>query len=1215
MIVGDIYADSVEVLGRCSQAQIFNRLTEAIALLANKGDWDPLIGYVDICSGTDYRTITLPKDIDTPLAVNIDGRPMFFRNKWFEFHLNGAGSMQETGWTWDDVGQVPIFQDILQPSTLVAIAQLQNDLGTVIQIFGYDQLGRWIRTQNPDGTWIDGYNLTVNNLTDFPQGVIQPNTVRYFYRILNNTPLYDLTSTTGPHNFVTGASGTIALITPPLPVPLIVNTPYFIRADSPTTVSLHATLQSAQTNASPIQLTSVGTNSVVSLTDSRQVQVQTKFTSATPLNFLPFSEVTFTGSPLPTPITTSDTFFLNLLDNENFTIHGSQKDAQNAANPLFVSSAGANVVANADQIITPYTQLSFSVPHNFLSGDAVTIANAGGALPSPLLPSVTYYVGYISPTVISLHQSLSDAVSLNNPIILTDNGQGSSSVVKLIPASVNIGAANNINAANHNISVGQFVQFQSSGTLPTPLSAATVYQVQNPMSQNTFTLSNTSFSQIAVSTRRRSNNIALLTTTQPHNLVTGDFVNITGVGGTGYNLTQAQITVTDPNSFTYPSTGANEGIVGTNSVNRCRALNFGYITTATAHGLTSGQSVNIQNLGGANYNLPYVPVTVLSTTAFKYSDTGINEGGAGTSQVARASNVATITTALSHGFSNGTLVNVVGVGGGFDTDQASVTVVDSFNFTYSNTGPNVSTTTNVNGYCAAGISDTGGIIAAGVSDSGQVNYNVVNITTIGTGQLDLVISRAFTISFNGNWFVDASNLTTGAPFNLTSSGVLPAAIPALSPLTTYYARVIDPLTIEIFTSSANALDTTVRRSASIARTSNVATVVTQSAHGFATNDYVTITSFDDTSYNAVNAQITVTNGTTFTYSSTGNNESTTTDTTGLIARAPILVTSLGAGETQLVLTASVTVTFLSQDLAISSSSYLNNGTQVQFTTTGTLPAPLAVSTSYLINVETDGIQVTDLSGNVIVLTSIGSGTQTLNHTQNFNVEPPTQFQVPNNEYTTGDSVTLATQGTPPTPLVNGTTYFIRRLNSNEIELYDTLAHATDLSSTVGRLVALDQGSGEQDIGQILPAIQVLKIDRVFISNTPRNGFIDLYAWDYGREHNLTLIGNYYPDESEPKYRRIKTLNTCKWIRMRYRRKTYTVTSLNDYIPLNSKTGILMMLKSMEFYRTDFADEGKRYEDLATQFMLEEHKVRQGPESIIIQVNPQLMGDDCSLWIT
>ena len=77
--------------------------------------------------------------------------------------------------------------------------------------------------------------------------------------------------------------------------------------------------------------------------------------------------------------------------------------------------------------------------------------------------------------------------------------------------------------------------------------------------------------------------------------------------------------------------------------------------------------------------------------------------------------------------------------------------------------------------------------------------------------------------------------------------------------------------------SASAIST-------IARATNVVTVVTSTGHGLTTGDYVTISGVTPTTFNGTYA-VTVTNTTTFTYSNTGADESGTVDASSTVAPA------------------------------------------------------------------------------------------------------------------------------------------------------------------------------------------------------------------------------------------------------------------------------------------------------------------------------------------
>jgi hypothetical protein len=67
-----------------------------------------------------------------------------------------------------------------------------------------------------------------------------------------------------------------------------------------------------------------------------------------------------------------------------------------------------------------------------------------------------------------------------------------------------------------------------------------------------------------------------------------------------------------------------------------------------------------------------------------------------------------------------------------------------------------------------------------------------------------------------------------------------------------------------------------------ARTAGVATIVTGAAHGFTTGDTITIASMTDTTFNDVQAEVTVVNTTTFTYANAGANVTSGADTGGRV---------------------------------------------------------------------------------------------------------------------------------------------------------------------------------------------------------------------------------------------------------------------------------------------------------------------------------------------
>jgi hypothetical protein len=154
IVVGDIYDEAGVILGPVGRGKVFDGISDAIELLANKSNWDGLTGWLDICSASFYgdqgcntcpaiypsgkREFTLPHFVETVLKVNLDGQPSLPQDKWFEFHMNGPGSCYDYGgWTWADRGSYPTYRDIKHPSQLFVELDTPLDNNVQNRIYGY----------------------------------------------------------------------------------------------------------------------------------------------------------------------------------------------------------------------------------------------------------------------------------------------------------------------------------------------------------------------------------------------------------------------------------------------------------------------------------------------------------------------------------------------------------------------------------------------------------------------------------------------------------------------------------------------------------------------------------------------------------------------------------------------------------------------------------------------------------------------------------------------------------------------------------------------------------------------------------------------------------------------------------------------------------------------------------------------------------------------
>jgi hypothetical protein len=157
MRVSQIYVDAINALGKCDEATVFRRLSDAVRLLSNKGLFDPTVAFIDISMGVD-GTITLPFEVGTVLAVNAGCRPTLLRDQWFQYHLNGVGTEMHTDCGYSDVlaQNVPVIRELEAPVKLVAKPERASDNNKVVRVFGWDVNGARIYSVEA-GVTVDGF--------------------------------------------------------------------------------------------------------------------------------------------------------------------------------------------------------------------------------------------------------------------------------------------------------------------------------------------------------------------------------------------------------------------------------------------------------------------------------------------------------------------------------------------------------------------------------------------------------------------------------------------------------------------------------------------------------------------------------------------------------------------------------------------------------------------------------------------------------------------------------------------------------------------------------------------------------------------------------------------------------------------------------------------------------------------------------------------------
>lgn len=128
------------------------------------------------------------------------------------------------------------------------------------------------------------------------------------------------------------------------------------------------------------------------------------------------------------------------------------------------------------------------------------------------------------------------------------------------------------------------------------------------------------------------------------------------------------------------------------------------------------------------------------------------------------------------------------------------------------------------------------------------------------------------------------------------------------------------------------------------------------------------------------------------------------------------------------------------------------------------------------------------------------------------------------------------------------------------------------------------------------------VDRITrITKTLTKGYVTLSATDTLGQQPFN-VGFYYPDETEPRYRRIKLSQTCAQIRIMYRLRAAKITSLTDPLHLKSKRAITCMLNALKMQYTK-PDDAEKMEVKATQYLAEEQAVINRNEGPTIEADP------------
>jgi hypothetical protein len=235
----------------------------------------------------------------------------------------------------------------------------------------------------------------------------------------------------------------------------------------------------------------------------------------------------------------------------------------------------------------------------------------------------------------------------------------------------------------------------------------------------------------------------------------------------------------------------------------------------------------------------------------------------------------------------------------------------------------------------------------------------------------------------------------------------------------------------------------------------------------------------------------------------------------------------------------------------------------------------------------------------------------MNVSASFTPQASTSIVATGSIYETGDKVFVrANSGdTLPSGLNSNNNYYARFIDANSIELYDTQANSTNTTSHNGRISYLSTGSTIKStffIDSVLAPTLVASV--LHVEKPITQGYVSLYAYDYGRSNDMALIGQYHPSETNPKYRRIRIGKEAAWARIIYRMAHPNITSVYDYIPVENTRAIMAAIHAVDLEDKDFEDQSNKYWAKAFAYLRSQHESMTGHAMEPIQIDNLVYGD-------
>lgn len=118
------------------------------------------------------------------------------------------------------------------------------------------------------------------------------------------------------------------------------------------------------------------------------------------------------------------------------------------------------------------------------------------------------------------------------------------------------------------------------------------------------------------------------------------------------------------------------------------------------------------------------------------------------------------------------------------------------------------------------------------------------------------------------------------------------------------------------------------------------------------------------------------------------------------------------------------------------------------------------------------------------------------------------------------------------------------------------------------------------------------------------GFVKLMAFQPKQGASVRTVGHFAPNETNPRYRRIRVNSQRAWVRIRYRLKAFNLLQDHDVLQISSTTAMLQLIKAVWLRECNRWEEADKAISNAVTTMMEIQTTEEGGASrFILQCDP------------